>query len=188
MPIIKAAESKVVLRMDEYPQRFRARIAGRVTRITASAPGKNPRFEAEIIVERSKPLPPAKTHPLTGMPLAEMTEEDFDDSENVTAESEELPVSDLTVKTDPVPGFLLHKYSVRKEPEKNGPLYPEFPPVKAGGRVILIWHGQNAVPGILAGTYVRCSGMLSLRTQPATIFNPRYEIVPAHILESAASK
>lgn len=178
------SDQKIAVRMEKYPQRFRARVAGRVVRVTASAPGANPRFEAEVVVEKSKPLPPAKTHPLTGMPLAEMTEDNFDDSENVAAENVDLPVSDVNVKAEPAPGFLLHKYSVYKEPEKSGPLYPEFPPLNAGDRVVLIWHGQSKVPGILAGTYVRCSGMLSLRSKPATIFNPRYEIVPAHVMDS----
>lgn len=172
------------IRLEKYPERFRARIAGRVVRVTASAPGANPRFEAELVVDRSKPLPPAKTHPLTGMPLAEMTEENFDDTDAVSVETNELPLSDLAPKGDPAPGFVMTRFSVQPEPEKSGPLYPEYPPVKQGSRVVLIWHGQRAVAGVSAGTYIRCSGMLSLRAEPATIYNPRYEIVPAHIIES----
>lgn len=179
-----APETGTVRRLDRYPERFRARVAGRVARVTASAPGASPRFEAELIVERSRPLPPAKTHPLTGMPLAEMTEDDFGNSDTVAVETSELPVSDFSADPRPTAGFLARRFSVLPEPEKSGPLYPDYPPLEEGQRLLLIWHGQREVPGLSAGTYIRCRGMLSLRATPATIYNPRYEIVPAHIIDS----
>ena len=46
----------------------------------------------------------------------------------------------------------------------------------------LIWHGQRSVPGVLAGSLLRCSGMLSQYPGDPRIYNPRYEIVPQLLL------
>ena len=57
-------------------------------------------------------------------------------------------------------------------------------PAAPGGRrrpaaqVRLIWLGQRRVPGIFAGSRLRCEGMVALVDGIATIHNPRYEILP----------
>lgn len=158
-------------RLETYPERFRARVAGRVERIHISHREANPRFEVILLVGRSKPLPPAKTHPLTGMPIAE-TGEDLDDTFDISAEDEnngQMPA----VESDA--GFGT-RYSVTKTVPRV--LYPDFAPLVPGTRVRLIWLGQQQVPGIVAGGYLRVSGMLSTRDEPV-IYNPRYEIVPS---------
>lgn len=163
--------SQTPKRLETYPQRFRARVAGRVERVHISHREANPRFEVILLVERSKPLPPAKTHPLTGMPIAE-TGEDLDDTVDISAEDEntgQMPA----VETDS--GFGT-RFSVTKTAPKV--LYPDFAPLEPGVRVRLIWLGQRQVPGIVAGGYLRVSGMLSTRDEPV-IYNPRYEIVPS---------
>lgn len=53
-------------------------------------------------------------------------------------------------------------------------------PLGPGTHVRLIWHGQRTVPGIGAGTRLRCSGMLAVREGAPVIYNPRYEIVSRH--------
>lgn len=57
-------------------------------------------------------------------------------------------------------------------------------PAPPGGRrspavqVRLIWLGQRRVPGIFAGSRLRCEGMVAQVDGIATIHNPRYEILP----------
>lgn len=53
-------------------------------------------------------------------------------------------------------------------------------PLGPGTHVRLIWHGQRTVPGIGAGTRLRCSGMLAFLGGVPVIYNPRYEIVSRH--------
>ena len=53
-------------------------------------------------------------------------------------------------------------------------------PLAPGARVRLIWHGQRSVPGLDAGTRLRCSGMLARDAVGPVIYNPRYEIVSRH--------
>lgn len=158
-------------RLEVYPERFRARVAGAVEQVRMSHVQSNPRFEVTLLVERSKPLPPAKTHPMTGMPIAE-TGEDLDDTDDISAE-DDTSTGQVAV-VDPESGFAT-RFSVTKAAPKV--LYPDFPPLAAGTRLTLIWLGQRQVPGIVAGGYLRVSGMLSTRENP-TMFNPRYEIIP----------
>lgn len=53
-------------------------------------------------------------------------------------------------------------------------------PLGPGTHVRLVWHGQRTVPGIGAGTRLRCSGMLADLDGAPVIYNPRYEIVSRH--------
>ncbi|RUQ22735.1 hypothetical protein [Kocuria sp. HSID16901] len=53
-------------------------------------------------------------------------------------------------------------------------------PLGPGTHVRLVWHGQRTVPGIGAGTRLRCSGMLADLNGVPVIYNPRYEIVSRH--------
>lgn len=163
--------SQFPTRLETYPQRFRARVAGRVERVHISHREANPRFEVILLVERSKPLPPSKTHPLTGMPMAE-TGEDLDDTVDICAEEEN---TGRTSAVETEAGFGT-RFSVIKTAPRV--LYPDFSPLSPGMRVRLIWLGQRQVPGIVAGGYLRVSGMLSTRDEPV-IYNPRYEIVPS---------
>ena len=43
--------------------------------------------------------------------------------------------------------------------------------------VELLWHGQRSVPGIMAGTRLRCLAMVCFPDGVATMHNPRYEII-----------
>ncbi|WP_237189196.1 asparaginase [Rothia nasimurium] len=160
-------------RLETYPERFRARVAGRVAKVTLAQVGANPRFEVTLLVERSKPLPPAKTHPMTGMPIAE-TGEDLDDTTDVST-TEETRTGEISV-LDAETGFTT-RFSVNQVAPRV--LYPDFPPLTPGTRLKLYWLGQRQVPGIEAGGYLRVSGMLSTRENTPVIYNPRYEIVQA---------
>lgn len=53
-------------------------------------------------------------------------------------------------------------------------------PLGPGTHVRLVWHGQRTVPGIGAGTRLRCSGLLASVSGAPVIYNPRYEIVSRH--------
>lgn len=161
-----------VTRLEVYPERFRARVAGRVELVRISHVGISPRFEVTLGVERSKPLPPAKTHPMTGMPIAE-TGEDLDDTADVST-TEDTSTGEISV-LDAETGFTT-RFSVNKAVPRV--LFPDFPPLKPGVRLTLIWLGQRQVPGIEAGGYLRVSGMLSTREETPMMYNPRYEIVP----------
>lgn len=159
-------------RLEAYPQRFRARVAGQVSRVVFSAAGQKPSFQVTLLVEKSKPLPPAKTHPMTGMPIAE-TGEDLDDTSDVSADSQPVTSTIRILEPGQGQGFT-SRYSVVHKTARV--LYPDYPPLAAGSRLKLIWLGQRQVPGIEAGGYLRVSGLLSLREDPV-IYNPRYEIV-----------
>ncbi|MBM7050697.1 asparaginase [Rothia sp. ZJ1223] len=148
-----------------YPERLRARIAGRVGQVRFSAAGEPPRYEAELIVEKSCPATYNRTRALmTGLPAIESSgdfSEDGSDEKGSTPDEEFAPnENDIDRRAHPARRF------------------PDEPPVKPGTRVLLVWHGQHSVPGIVAGAQLRCNGMLSARTQPARMYNPRYEIVP----------
>lgn len=178
-------------RLQAYPERFRARVAGRVLQVSLSAPGLPPRYEAVLEVEKSRPLPPISVHALSGIPMVEVVGDDLDDESEVAAEDDNdrgdaedsataggtaLEHVDEDDDAQSFPQYRVHRHAV-----KPAPLYPDHPPVAAGEKVQLVWHGQKSVPGITAGTYLRVSGMLSTRQSPVRIFNPRYEIVPVRV-------
>ena len=43
--------------------------------------------------------------------------------------------------------------------------------------VELLWHGQRTVPGVAAGTRLRCLAVVCYPDGVPTMYNPRYEIV-----------
>ncbi|MDO4919786.1 hypothetical protein [Kocuria sp.] len=43
--------------------------------------------------------------------------------------------------------------------------------------VELLWNGQRSVPGVVAGTRLRCLAVVCFPDGVATMHNPRYEIV-----------
>ena len=45
----------------------------------------------------------------------------------------------------------------------------------------LVWHGQRSVPGVTAGTRLRCVGVVSFRDGRPSMFNPRYEIIAKQV-------
>ncbi|MEX5299461.1 hypothetical protein RCG67_11845 [Kocuria sp. CPCC 205292] len=45
----------------------------------------------------------------------------------------------------------------------------------------LVWHGQRSVPGVTAGTRLRCAGVVSFRDGRPSMFNPRYEIIAKQV-------
>ncbi|GEO91823.1 hypothetical protein [Kocuria flava] len=63
-------------------------------------------------------------------------------------------------------------------------LVPECAPGEGPGRarpLRLVWQGQRQVPGVGAGTRLRCVGVVSFRDGRPTIFNPRYEIIAKQV-------
>ncbi|MEE1620104.1 hypothetical protein ACQ3I4_01770 [Zafaria sp. Z1313] len=82
-------------------------------------------------------------------------------------------------------GFVEH---VRLQPAAQTPSFLASvvdAPAPPGGRrrpapsLRLVWHGQRTVPGVVAGARLRFSGMVSAVDGVPTVFNPRYEILPA---------
>ena len=47
--------------------------------------------------------------------------------------------------------------------------------------LLLVWQGQRSVPGVDAGTRLRCVGVVSFRDGRPTMFNPRYEIIAKQV-------
>ncbi|WP_346844095.1 asparaginase [uncultured Rothia sp.] len=172
-------------RLTEYPSRFRARLAGRVIQVTLPASGANPRYEAVVEVEKSRPLPPSSSHQLTGIPIVEVLDDDVEPVD-ISAGSDDDDDEDQDSAgndEDQDASVAFPQYRVyTPRPKSPPPLYPTYPPLNPGDRVTLIWHGQKDVPGIVAGTYIRCSGMLTVSPMPARIYNPRYEIVPLRLI------
>ncbi len=149
--------------LDKYPERFRARVAGRVSQVRFSAPGEPLRYEAELIVTKSRPVSLSKTRALmTGLPAIETT---GDFSEEPELEDDQTAAA--------------HERAPQPDNAKPSIRFPDFSPMKQGSRLLLIWHGQRSVPGIAAGTEIRCNGLLSTKRHPATMYNPRYEIIPS---------
>ncbi|MEX5294840.1 hypothetical protein QYM41_06130 [Kocuria sp. CPCC 205268] len=66
-------------------------------------------------------------------------------------------------------------------------LVPDSPPTEAGQGAAaprplrLVWHGQRSVPGVTAGTRLRCAGVVSFRDGRPSMFNPRYEIIAKQV-------
>jgi hypothetical protein len=59
---------------------------------------------------------------------------------------------------------------------------PQGAPDGAGPRSLrLVWQGQRSVPGVTAGSRLRCVGVVSFRDGQPTMFNPRYEIVAKQV-------
>lgn len=53
---------------------------------------------------------------------------------------------------------------------------------QAGPRPLrLVWHGQRTVPGVTAGTRLRCVGVVSFRDGRPSMFDPRYEIIARQV-------
>lgn len=171
-------------RLTEYPPRFRARLSGRIVQITYSAAGQPLRFEAILEVVKSRPLPPATAHQLTGIPIVEvLTDDDLDENDEIAAETDDDDADDASPlaieETNSESEHSFPQYRVRMHrPKTATPLYPKFAPFATGDRVTLIWHGQREVQGIVAGSFLRCSGMTSRTGQNTQMCNPRYEIVP----------
>lgn len=46
--------------------------------------------------------------------------------------------------------------------------------------VQLIWLGRRSIPGIVPGRTVRASGRLALKDGRKVIYNPDYQLMPAH--------
>lgn len=45
--------------------------------------------------------------------------------------------------------------------------------------VVMLWHGQRSVPGVMAGTRLRCLAVVCFPDGVPTMYNPRYEIIAA---------
>ncbi|WP_016996417.1 hypothetical protein [Kocuria atrinae] len=50
-------------------------------------------------------------------------------------------------------------------------------PGRGDSYVKLLWHGQRSVPGVMAGTKLRCVAVVSFTDSVPTMYNPRYEII-----------
>ncbi len=46
--------------------------------------------------------------------------------------------------------------------------------------VELIWLGRRSIPGIVTGRTVKAQGRIALRDGRKVIYNPDYELMPAH--------
>ena len=150
-----------------YPERFRVRLAGRIDQVWIPPLDAKPVYRAELVVAKSRLLQRVSPLAVLGIPLVvEPPGEDIDDSSNTPA-------------SKAVSGPL-----GAKAPTETSELaaFARTPPFEPGSRVSLIWHGQRLVPGVMAGSLLRCSGMLSQYPGDPRIYNPRYEIVPQLLL------
>ena len=62
-----------------------------------------------------------------------------------------------------------------------GPQAPGDEGLAAPRPLRLVWHGQRTVPGVTAGTRLRCVGVVSFRDGRPSMFNPRYEIIAKQV-------
>ncbi len=46
--------------------------------------------------------------------------------------------------------------------------------------VSLIWLGRRSIPGVVTGRTVKAKGRLAMRDGHKVIYNPDYELMPAH--------
>ncbi|GGM12038.1 OB-fold nucleic acid binding domain-containing protein [Nakamurella endophytica] len=46
--------------------------------------------------------------------------------------------------------------------------------------VQLIWLGRRSIPGVSTGRTVKATGRLAVKDGRKTIYNPEYELLPAH--------
>jgi hypothetical protein len=52
-------------------------------------------------------------------------------------------------------------------------------------RIELVWLGRDAIPGIEPGRTVAVEGRVAVRRGRDTLYNPRYELATAQLLESS---
>lgn len=157
-----------------YPERFRVRLAGRIDQVWISAVDAKPVYRAELVVAKSKSLQQTSALNWTGMPVVEPPGEDLE--EEIVPNTEQGVLASSTVNTT----------MLQTVPHLDASCvlgHPSQAPLTPGRRVVLIWHGQRVVPGVLAGSLLRCSGMLSQYSGEPRIYNPRYEIVPQILME-----
>lgn len=145
-----------------FTGRFRIRLAGRIDQVWIRALDANPVYRAELVVAKSISLPRDPV-PAMGAALVEPPGEDFESAETGAGSARE------SVAT-----------AGSSEAQEQ---HRDIAPALDGQRVMLIWHGQRTVPGVQAGTLLRCSGMLSQYSGELRIYNPRYEIVPEYTAE-----
>jgi hypothetical protein len=92
----------------------------------------------------------------------------------------------------PVRGRVIHSgyvESITIQPQQQAPSFSVTivdRPAPPGGRrsavvhLRLIFVGQRRVPGLVAGSRLSYEGMVAPLDSVPTIFNPRYEILPAY--------
>lgn len=115
---------------------------------------------------------------------------------NLTAEESELEAEDLRAGAEAAGARPMGSCADRSEVCVAGAIRCVTVKVRAGapsleadvydgtGSVTLVFLGRRRIPGIEAGRLVKAVGRLTHQEQRATIFNPRYELLP---VESASA-
>lgn len=157
------------------PGRIRVLVAGHVVRVTLQPAGGPARYEAELEIETSYRT--VVTETATGSSTAP------GGSSVRGPRRAQAPVRQQPPSRHQSPDQRMRHRAAFAPPTSVIALdMPRFEedeeaPVRPGARVQLVWHGQRTVPGIRAGTRLRCSGLLAFREADPVIHNPRYEIV-----------
>lgn len=88
----------------------------------------------------------------------------------------------VEVTIPPVTGVQCYTALLVPECAPAGPGGAEPPPLR------LVWQGRRGVPGVTAGTRLRCVGVVSFRDGRPTIFNPRYELIAKQVSRAAGQQ
>lgn len=109
----------------------------------------------------------------------------------LTADDRELEAEDLRRASDAAGALPMRECREREEACVAGSVLSVTVRTRAGapslevdlydgsGTVTLVFLGRKHIPGIEAGRSVRASGRVVAREGGSTIFNPRYELLPA---------
>lgn len=122
----------------------------------------------------------SKTRGWWGRTVHRLTADDQEledeDLQRAVRDAGAMPVGDCRERQDAcVAG---HIRSVRVRAQPAGPSV-EAEIYDGSGTVTLVFLGRKSIPGIEAGRSIKATGLIMNRDNRRTIFNPRYELLPA---------
>jgi RecG-like helicase len=113
-----------------------------------------------------------KLHQLT----ADDSELEAEDLQRAAEAAGALPMGDCRDREGACVAGTVRSVTVRK---RDGAASLEVDIYDGSGTVTLVFLGRKYIPGIEAGRSLKATGRVSVLDQRRTIFNPRYELLPA---------
>lgn len=126
----------------------------------------------EVVVSKSRGWWGRTVHRLT----ADDQELEAEDLQRVARAAGAVPVGDCRERQDACVAGPIRSVRVRSQ---SGSPSVEAEIYDGTGTVTLVFLGRKSIPGIEAGRSIKATGLIMNRDNRSTIFNPRYELLPA---------
>ena len=107
---------------------------------------------------------------------ADEAELEAEDLQKVCEAAGAKPVCDCADRQEVCVAGAIQSVTVRS---RSGSPSLEADIYDGSGTVTLVFLGRRRIPGIEAGRSLKASGLMTFRDHRSTIFNPRYELLPA---------